>query len=112
MWWARLVAAAACAAAAHAVADPDSWSVDAVFATGDTDGNNVLDKHEFAWTMKHFGFEPKSAASAGGADPPLHVDGGEGEHSFFELSGVRFWEAFTNSILMIFATEVRFSEYE
>ena len=104
------VVAIACVAVTHALAgetaDAESWNVDAVFATGDTNGDSVLDKHEFAWTMKHFGFEPKSSPAAS-ADSGAHVDGGEGEaHGFFELSGTRFWEAFTNSLLMIFATEI------
>ena len=104
------VVAIACAAVSVSAltgetADAESWNVDAVFATGDTNGDSVLDKHEFAWTMKHFGFEPKSSPAA--SANVVHADGGEGEAlGFFELSGTRFWEAFTNSLLMIFATEI------
>ena len=69
------VVAIACVAVTHALAgetaDAESWNVDAVFATGDTNGDSVLDKHEFAWTMKHFGFEPKSSPAASAVQSSL-----------------------------------------
>ena len=87
--------------------NPRDWSVDEVFATGDTDGNNMLDKHEFEWVLRHFGFEPGQFDAAGNAAPVANYGAGAaGGLAALTAGAGSFWEAFTNSVLMIFATEV------